>query len=162
MCPEMCQAMQEIIEDVRNECIAESYKIRAEIIESQAKTIETQREIIESQAILQLNSKKTPANRYFDITKIRTDKLKPQMENLWTIGFPRGFTLGLDKKTHDLQPGIRSCKCSKEPSRYEFEVEGAAVGGQSGSPIFDKYGHLLGLVSKSYSDASTIWAYHEG
>lgn len=109
-------------------------------------------------AILQLNSKKTPANRYFDITKIRTDKLKPQMENLWTIGFPRGFTLGLDKKTHDLQPGIRSCKCSKEPSRYEFEVEGAAVGGQSGSPIFDKYGHLLGLVSKSYSDASTIWA----
>lgn len=109
-------------------------------------------------AILQLNSKKTPATRYFDITKIRTDKLNPQSEELCTIGFPHGFTLGLDKKTHDLQPGVRSCKCSKEPSRYEFEVEGAAVGGQSGSPIFDKYGHLVGLVSKSYSDASTIWA----
>lgn len=110
-------------------------------------------------AIIQRDVKATPSGiRYFDINKIRTDKLVPLKDKLYTIGYPQGFLLGLDKKTHELQPGIRSCLCSKEPSKYEFEVEGAAIGGQSGSPIFDERGHLVGLVSKSMAVANTIWA----
>lgn len=114
--------------------------------------------INEDVAIIQRNVKKTPEGiKIFDINKIRTDKLVPQKDKLYTIGYPMGFMLGLDKQTHDLQPGVRNCSCSKPSSRYEFEVEGTAIGGQSGSPIFDDYGHLVGLVSKS-RQANTILA----
>ena len=46
MCPEMCQAMQEIIEDVRNEYIEEINKQRAETNEAKANEEKAKAEII--------------------------------------------------------------------------------------------------------------------
>ena len=110
-------------------------------------------------AILQRNTKTTPNGaKIFDITKIRTDNLVPLRDKLYTIGYPLGLKLGLDNMTHELQPRIHSCTCSKVPGRFEFEIQGTAIGGQSGSPVYDDWGHLVGIVSKSYKEANIIWA----
>lgn len=110
-------------------------------------------------AILQRNTKTTPEGaKIFDITKIRRDKLVPLEDKLYTIGYPLGLLLGLDNKSHELQPRIHTCSCSKTPSRYEIEIQGTAIGGQSGSPVYDDWGHLVGIVSKSFNESNIIWA----
>lgn len=99
-------------------------------------------------AILQLNDKKTPEDikHIFDIKHFRTDKLVPTKERLFTIGYPLGLVWGIDQGTRSLEPDIRDLRCSKIPGRYDFELQGEAVGGASGSPIFDKKGYLVGIL----------------
>lgn len=99
-------------------------------------------------AILQLNSKRTPTNisRIFDVKDFRLDQLEPMKETLYTIGYPRGLFWGMDNKTQSLEPFIRSVSCSKMPSTFDFEFQGESVAGASGSPIFDKYGRLVGVM----------------
>ena len=107
-------------------------------------------------AILQLNDKKTPETiKYiFEIQNFRTDKLEPMKEPLYTIGYPLGLVWGKDESTKSLEPGIRDLKCSKLPGRYDFEFQGEAVGGASGSPIFDGKGHLVGILWGGVSNLS--------
>lgn len=107
-------------------------------------------------AILQLNDKKTPEEiKYiFEVHDFRTDKLEPLKERLFTIGYPRGTEWGIDKVVKSLEPGIRDLKCAKVPGRYEFECQGEAVLGASGSPVFDKRGHLVGILSKGVLNSS--------
>lgn len=52
----------------------------------------------------------------------------------------------MDQGTRSLEPDIRDLRCSKIPGRYDFELQGEAVGGASGSPIFDKKGYLVGIL----------------
>lgn len=99
-------------------------------------------------AILQMNSKKTPDDVQFiyDVSKFRTESLEPLKDELYTIGFPRGVAWGLDSSIHSLEPVIRETKCSKMPGKYSFEFQGESTPGASGSPIFDKHGHLVGVM----------------
>lgn len=109
-------------------------------------------------AILQLNTKKTPQEDIeyiFDIKEFRMDKLEPMEEQLYTIGYPHGLNWGLSKEAKSLEPGIRSVQCSKVPERYNFEFQGESVGGASGSPIFDKKGHLVGVLWGGWKDGTT-------
>lgn len=108
-------------------------------------------------AILQLNSKKTPDDieRIFDINNLSDSKLEPLKDNLYMIGYPKGLTWGQDNVTHSLEPVIRSLKCSKVPSRYDFEFEGESVGGASGSPIFDDKGRLVGVLWGRWAAGTT-------
>jgi len=109
-------------------------------------------------ALLQLNTKKTPEwIRYiFDIRNARTDKLEPLKETLYTIGYPNGLIWALDTDTKSLEPEIREVKCGKVPSKYTFEFQGESVGGASGSPIFDRKGHLVGVLWGGWSDSATF------
>ena len=110
-------------------------------------------------AILQRNTKTTPTGaKIFDMSKIRRDNLDPLQDKLYTIGYPLGLQLGLDNKTHELQPRVHTCTCSKVPGRYEIEIQGTAIGGQSGSPVYDDWGHLVGIVSRSFNEPNIIWA----
>ncbi len=106
-------------------------------------------------AILQLNDKKTPADvQYiYDPNNSITDKLVPLKDQLYTIGYPTGLTWGLDDNSKSLEPTIRETKCSKEPSKYDFEFQANSVGGSSGSPVFNKKGELVGILYGSYSIA---------
>jgi pSer/pThr/pTyr-binding forkhead associated (FHA) protein len=108
-------------------------------------------------AILQLNSKKTPDDieRIFDINNLSDSELEPLKDNLYMIGYPNGLTWGQDNVTHSLEPVIRSVKCSKVPSRYDFEFEGESVGGASGSPIFDDKGRLAGVLWGRWAAGTT-------
>ena len=45
-----------------------------------------------------------------------------------------------------MEPSIKETKCSKEPSKYDFELQESSVGGSSGSPIFNEAGQLVGVL----------------
>lgn len=110
-------------------------------------------------AILQLNTMKTPENvRIYDIKKARVNArdLKPQAETLYTIGYPAGLGLALQSDHGVLEPEIREVKCSKTPGEYNFEFQGEAVSGSSGSPIFDKKGMLVGVLYGGYTVGATF------
>lgn len=108
-------------------------------------------------AILQLNTKKTPKDiaRIFRVEDFRLEPLEPLKEELYTIGYPMGLRWGLDNQTQSLEPFIRSLRCSKIPSTYDFEFQGESVGGASGSPIFDKQGRLAGVLWGGWAAGTT-------
>ena len=99
-------------------------------------------------ALLQLNDKKTPdhVELVFSPSQFVEDRLVPLKDKLFTIGYPAGLNWALDKKAKSLEPSIRETKCSKEPSKYDFELQESSVGGSSGSPIFNEAGHLVGVL----------------
>lgn len=104
-----------------------------------------------------MNNKKTPSEVQFifDVNNFRTETLKPMQETLYTIGYPNGLGWGMDGKTQSLEPFIRSVSCSKIPSTFDFEFQGESVGGASGSPIFDEYGRLAGVLWGGWRDGVT-------
>lgn len=109
-------------------------------------------------AILQLNSKQTPDKiKYiFDVKDFNITKLEPLKDKLYTIGYPMGIEWGMDSNTKSLEPTIRETKCSKVPSKYHFEFQDSSVGGSSGSPVFDKKGHLVGILFGGYTGGATM------
>lgn len=100
-------------------------------------------------AILQLNTGVLPSNVKFiyDINKCIMDpkKLKLQNETYISIGYPAGMAMGFDNY-RELQPTIHDLKISKVPSEYVLQMQGEAIGGNSGSPICNKKGQLIGIV----------------
>lgn len=110
-------------------------------------------------ALLQLNTKRTPDNikNIIDIKRMSFDgKFEPQKDPLTWIGYPRGNNWNLDAKTHSLEPEIRSTNISKTPSLYSFEVQGEAIGGASGSPVFNpKTGKLYGILFGNWRGGTT-------
>lgn len=109
-------------------------------------------------ALLQLNAKRTPTEikPIFDVKRFRTDKIEPLKEQYYTIGYPRGIGWALDSQSHSLEPEIREVKCGKVPSVYTFEFQGEALGGASGSPIFDKKGRLVGVLWGGWESGTTF------
>ncbi|MBR4921050.1 MAG: FHA domain-containing protein [Prevotella sp.] len=99
-------------------------------------------------ALLQLNDKKTPeeVELVFSPSQFDTDRLVPLKDKLYTIGYPAGLTWALDKRAKALEPSIKETKCSKEPSKYDFEIQEQSVGGSSGSPVFNEAGQLVGVL----------------
>lgn len=92
----------------------------------------------------------------FDVKQFNTEKLKPLEEKLYTIGYPAGAYRAVEKTNHSLEPDIRETMCSKVPGRYDFEFQGEAVGGASGSPIFNKHGELVGVLWGGWKMGSTL------
>ncbi|MBR1800920.1 MAG: FHA domain-containing protein [Bacteroidaceae bacterium] len=111
-------------------------------------------------AIMQLNSHKTPEDiKYiYDIRDARTDvsTLKPQKENLFTIGYPAGLILGLNNMDGGLKATIHKINLSKEPGHYNFQFQGEELGGASGSPIIDGKGKLVGVLWGGFAAGSTF------
>ncbi len=99
-------------------------------------------------ALLQLNDKKTPQDveQVFSPSSFSNDRLVPLKDKLFTIGYPAGLSWALDKRAKSLEPSIKETKCSKEPSKYDFELQEQSVGGSSGSPIFNEAGQLVGVL----------------
>jgi pSer/pThr/pTyr-binding forkhead associated (FHA) protein len=104
-------------------------------------------------AILQLNNKKTPEDvKYlFKPECVYAEKIEPLKDQLYTIGYPAGIIWGLDDNSKSLEPTIRETKCSKEPSKYDFEFQANSVAGSSGSPVYNKKGQLVGILYGGYS-----------
>lgn len=106
-------------------------------------------------AILQLNDKKTPEHVkfLFKPKDFFTGTLKPLKDRLFTIGYPAGIIWGLDEKNKSLEPSQRETKSSKEPGKYDFELQTNSVSGSSGSPVYNKKGQLVGVLYAGYSIA---------
>lgn len=116
-------------------------------------------------ALLRLNKHKTPDDiikkGFFDINKARLDetKLKPQEEELITMGYPHGFILGLLTENQTLKPTVHKISVSKDPDDKKFQFQGEEVSGASGSPIVDSKDHrLVGVLFGGYNAGSTFGA----
>lgn len=117
-------------------------------------------------AIMQLNDHKTPDDiKYiFDLNNARTDvaSLKPQGEDLYTMGFPAGLEIGLDNNDGGLKATVHKINISKEPGEFSFQFQGEELSGASGSPIVDAKGRLVGVlwgglsVGNSFGEACEV------
>lgn len=111
-------------------------------------------------AIMQLNDHKTPDDikKVYNIDDARTDvtSLKPQQEDLFTIGYPAGLTIGLDNQDGGLKATVHKINISKEPGDYSFQFQGEELGGASGSPIIDKKGRLVGVLWGGFTLGSSF------
>lgn len=113
-------------------------------------------------ALLRMNTPNTPEkivkNGYYDIKRARLNEktLIPQEEELITIGYPSGLLLGLHTENNALKPTVSKISVSKEPDENQFQFQGEAIGGQSGSPIVDKNHCLVGVLWGGYRVGSTL------
>lgn len=103
-------------------------------------------------AILRLNSQQTPEyvvkhKCYFNLEKARLDETKLKLgEPLRIIGYPGGLGLGVRSSNGDaLNPSIHNTTISRVPNDYDFQVQTVGLGGQSGSPVIDAKGNLVGV-----------------
>lgn len=109
-------------------------------------------------AILRMNDTKTPEeiSHVFDVNNFCTETLTPQHDKLYVIGYPNGIVWAMDESTKSLEPYIKETKCSKIPGKYNFEFDGEAVGGASGSPIFNEKGQLVGVLWGGWSEGNSF------
>ena len=70
------------------------------------------------------------------------------------IGYPAGAAMNL--RDNGLFPQNVEVKISRVPDRYTTDLQGEVLGGASGSPVFDKKGRLVGVISFSYRNTSTM------
>ncbi len=100
-------------------------------------------------AVLRLNSRKTPDDRdWFDLNRSLDAKdLILNVEDYYTLGFPAGTALATvtDKGVYDATSGV--LHLSRTPGKYILYLQGdKTIGGQSGSPIFDRKYRLIGVL----------------
>mgnify|MGYP003319040538 CR=1 FL=1 len=111
-------------------------------------------------AILQLNKKTTPSSVtvVIDPKNSYTGVIKPLEDQLFVMGYPYGLSWGINESTHSLEPQAKETKSSKNPGRYNFEFDSATVGGSSGSPVVNKNGQLVGILSSGYVGTTVTYA----
>lgn len=100
-------------------------------------------------ALLRLNSGETPKDRdWFDLNRSLDKKdLKLNVENYYTLGFPAGERLASVTNSEKYEPTSGVLHLSKAPGKYILYMQGdKTIGGQSGSPIYDKKHRLIGVL----------------
>lgn len=104
-------------------------------------------------ALLRLNTPHTPeaivkAKGWYKICNARLDETQLAMsEPLQTIGYPEGLLIGtIMGNGKELNPTVVNCSMSRKPDKNEFQMQTVAMGGQSGSPVFDKDRNLVGVL----------------
>lgn len=109
-------------------------------------------------ALMQLNSGITPptVKNIFDLDKSIADarKIKPLKSKYYYIGYPKGAGFNI-RENGLLFPQCKEVLVSRVPGRYTIDLQGEVLGGASGSPVFDKRGRLIGIISSHYTIGST-------
>lgn len=104
-------------------------------------------------SLLRLNSGETPKDRdWFDLNRsLDMKQLKLNVENYYTLGFPAGDILATVTNSEKYEPTSGVLHLSKSPGRYMLYMQGdKTIGGQSGSPIYDKKHRLIGILYGGY------------
>lgn len=109
-------------------------------------------------ALLQLNSGVTPptVKRTFDLNKsiLNSKGIVPLKDRYYYIGYPAGAAFNI--REDGLRPQAKEVLVSRAPERYTIDLQGEVIGGASGSPVFDKRGRLIGVISSHYLIGSTM------
>ena len=108
-------------------------------------------------AMIQLNSRVTPPSvtRLFKLNNaiLKKESIVPMKERYHFIGYPKGLMHNL--RGGGLSPKITEVLVSRQPERYTIDLQGEVIPGTSGSPVFDKRGRLIGVISSYYTFGST-------
>lgn len=109
-------------------------------------------------AMLQLNSGETPTSvtKMFSLNNsvMKRESIVPMKERYHFIGYPAGIMHNL--RDSGLYPKITEVLVSRQPERYTIDLQGEVIPGTSGSPVFDKRGRLIGVISSYYTIGSTM------
>lgn len=77
----------------------------------------------------------------------KISKEDPQKgEHILTIGFPMGINLFDNPEDTEIQAHATAGAITRNDGRYAFGFDAATSPGASGSPIFDVYGNLVGIL----------------
>ncbi len=104
-------------------------------------------------AVLRLNSNETPKDRdWFDLSRsLDTKELKLNVENYYTLGFPAGSGLATVTDNEKYEPTACVLHLSRTPGKYILYLQGDnTIGGQSGSPVYDKKHRLIGILTSGF------------
>ncbi len=103
-------------------------------------------------ALIRLNSQQTPdyivQSGYYSMENARLDEtqLKITEDPLKVIGYPGGMSVGFKTGNGtEINPTVHYASLSKLPDYNEFQVQSVGLGGQSGSPVIDAKGNLVGV-----------------
>ncbi|MBR1521038.1 MAG: FHA domain-containing protein [Bacteroidaceae bacterium] len=110
-------------------------------------------------ALIQTVSKRMPASdcTYLNMTdSIETDDESLTVgQHVYTIGFPAGMGLQNRKNEEGIQVYAQGGDITQQNGEYEFSYNAATTGGASGSPVFNKYGMLIGVHHAGASQSLT-------
>ena len=84
------------------------------------------------------------------LSKVRKNDPK-KGAHILTIGFPMGINILDDLEKTEIQAHAASGSISRNDNRFLFGFDAVTRPGASGSPIFDKYGNLMGVLNSGYS-----------
>lgn len=103
-------------------------------------------------ALIRLNSQQTPdfivQKGYYSIENARVDEtqLKIAEDQLRVIGYPGGMLVGFKTGNGaEINPTVHNASLSKMPDDNEFQLQAVGLGGESGSPVIDAKGNLVGV-----------------
>lgn len=110
-------------------------------------------------ALIQTVSKRLPTS---DCTFVNvkdsidvSDKAIEVGQHVYTIGFPAGMGLQEGENEKGIQVYAQGGDITRQDSEFDFSYNAAATGGASGSPVFNKYGMLIGVHHAGASQALT-------
>lgn len=116
-------------------------------------------------ALIQTISKRLPTS---DCTFINVkdsididDKSLKVGEHVYTIGFPAGMGLQEGENEKGIQVYAQGGDITRQDSEFDFSYNAATASGASGSPVFNKYGMLIG-VHHAGATASLAQGYNYG
>ena len=117
-------------------------------------------------ALLRMNTPHTPdqilKKGWYRIENARIDETQLIIpEQLQTIGYPKGLQVGtIIGNGKELNPTLFNCPISRKVDRNEFQVQTVAMGGQSGSPVFDLNRNLVGVLYAGFDNAELTYCCH--
>lgn len=92
---------------------------------------------------LPVNVTPVPLNRIVSV--------EPQKgAHVMTIGFPMGVGIMDNLEKTEIQAHTTSGSVSRNDNKYVFGFDAVSSPGASGSPVFDKYGNLMGVLNSGY------------
>lgn len=102
-------------------------------------------------ALFQTNTKLIPVGveNIVNLMDIQSQETITEGTVLYSIGFPAGFELATTKR--GINANCQDGKVTQSRDNIEFGHNITIVGGASGSPVFNEYGKLVGVIHKGYT-----------
>lgn len=100
-------------------------------------------------AIIQTNSKSLPASvsKIVDVNKSDINEISVG-KKIYSIGFPEGLNMG--NTNAGIEANNQSGEITQIRGDIEFGHNVAIRGGASGSPVFNEYGNLIGVMNAGF------------
>lgn len=109
-------------------------------------------------ALLKILSDRLPLG----VTPVPLDKISDDVpekgEHALTIGFPIGFELLPNPEKTEIQANVTAGSVTRTDGRYNFGLDATIADGSSGSPIFDEYGYLIGVLNSKHVEMEQAYA----
>lgn len=104
----------------------------------------------EDLAVVKILTDQLPVN----VTPVPLHKIVPvepkKGAHVMTIGFPMGVDILDNLEKTEIQAHTTSGSISRNDNKYVFGFDAVSSPGASGSPVFDKYGNLIGVLNSGY------------